>query len=315
MMRQPKHLSERLPEILNVLGQMSQGFDPVESSALLLVDAYQWYYKSGKHTFDAYGKGNFDNNLESLDVFDALLDEDPDAIFDANEVLQAKNAPPKGQLAGFRLNDSNITISPSFGRSFQLIPTATRRLVVEKLKEYAKLTSDGQGDRQKRIKAKASNTLGMITLPVGPGIFLCIEFEDVLRTTFLGFLVPGTYRPLNGAFTPVRSTTSRFSTLAKVTFVLSLFLLIASMIYVPFDAVMKGNGAGMQVFNSYGFVWADPDLNKVCSWYLEVKLEGFTRAARGCYSVVAIPRLLMTTGAAALLTLGCFVWMRSSSKT
>jgi|GEM_PF-5491202 len=294
---------------------MTHGSDPAKSSAALLADAYQWYYKSGKHTFDAYGKNNLDNRLESLEVLDALLEDDPDAIFAANEALEIRNAPPKGQLAGYRHSDSNITIAPGFGRSFQLIHEPSRRLVVEKLKEFAKLTSDGQSDRQKQIKSKASFRHGMITLPTAPGILLCIEFEDVMHTAFLGFLVPGTYRPLDGQSGPGRSGSSGSNTIAKIAFAASLLLLIATMIYVPYDAVMRGKGAAMQVFNSYGFVWADPDLNKVCSWYLGVELDGFTRAARGCYAVVAIPRLMLTVGAAALLALGCFLWMKGTSRS
>lgn len=314
VIRKPKHISERLPEILDGLEEMAHGFDPANGSAALLADAYQWYYESGKHTFDAYGKGNHDNVLESLDVLDSLLDDDPDAIFDANEALQVRNAPPKGQLAGFRLNDSNITISPNFGKSFQLIPETSRRLVVEKLKEFAKVTADGQGDRQKQVRSMASSQFGMITLQAGPGILLCIELEDVMHTAFLGFLVPGTYRPLDANSNAGLSASSGMNTIAKIAFALSFLLLISTMIYVPYDAVMKGNGAAMQVFNSYDFVWANPNLNKVCSWYLDVTLDGFTRAARGCYAIVAIARLVMTTGAAALLSLGCFLWMKGTTK-
>lgn len=314
MIREPKNLSDRLPEILERLGLMSHGFEAEPCSAALLADAYRWYYASGKHTYGSDGKDYHSNNLESFEVLDALLNDDPQAIFDANEALRARNAPPKGQLAGFRLNDSNISVSPRFGESFHLIPDALQGLVVEKLKEIARQTADGERKGWKRVRSDARCSSGMVTLLIRPGIHLCVEFDYVSKLTFMGFLVPGTYRPLEGQSGIVRSGSSVVRAIAKLAFVASLLLLTATMIYVPYDAVMRGKGAAMQVFNSYGFVWADPDLNKVCSWYLEVELEGFTRAARGCYAVVAIPRLMLTVGAAALLALGCFFWMKGTSR-
>lgn len=187
MFRKPSHLSDRLPNILDRLGRMADGIDPMGCSAAMLADAYQWFYRSGKHSFDAYGKFNFENNLESYRTLDALLEDGRDAIFEANDALVAKNAPPKGQLAGFRINDSNICVSPSFVDSFKLIPATSQRVVVEKLKEFAELTGDGH--RDKEIKSKAIFENGLISLPIAPGISLYVEFEAVSRVAFLGFLV------------------------------------------------------------------------------------------------------------------------------
>jgi len=314
VLRKPPHLVKRLPEILDRLARMSVGIDPEECSAAMLIDAFQWFYKSGKHTFDGYGKFNFENNLESFEVLDALLEDDPDATFQANKVLQAKYAPPVGRLAGYRSNDSNICISPNFADSFKLIPTTSKQLVVEKLKELAKLTSDDHSDRQKRIKSKATLTNGLVTLPVGPGIHLCIEFEDVLTTAFLGFLVPGTYRPMSGGLVSSNSGGIWLNTLAKAAFALSLLALIGAMLYVPYDVVLTGKGPTLHVFNGFDFAWANPDLNAQCAWYAHQSLEVPTIATRYCYSALALPRMAMTVGAAAVLALGSFLWMKGTSR-
>lgn len=281
---------KRLGKILSHLeSQQGKGEgDPHE----LLANAYRWFFSTSRHDSDAPVPENWaEYHIANYESFDAILSGQ--SVYRSNEIQWARQrrASQDAQRRGQEVLGtpaSRVSISPHFDDMYVQVPKHIQGKVAEKLKSLSLSTRN-----QDQFKRLLSVRDGVTFIEVAPGVDLVAEMEGRIGVCFLGFRFQALRRP----------SASDSHWLSRVAFgglAIMVGILITSLLIVPYDVIMAGNGPRAQVFVGYTPVWSNPDIHRICGLYLEQELEPGS-AFRNCYSSISLPRAALSSGAAMVL--------------
>lgn len=269
----------------------------------LLAEAYQWFYSTGRHDRETPHPDDWAvYHLANHNSFDAILTGHSVLIFNEIQWARRRKETEALQAAGKERMlgppSSRVSISPTFDALYAMVPKRLQGQVAERLKSLA-LSTTAHDKFKKHIKIKDN----MPCVEVAPGVDLVAEMEGSIGVCFLGFRFSAYKRP-------IAQNVTAASKVVVGAFALSLGLLMASLIVVPYDVVLTGKGPRLQVFAGYTPVWSSPDIQKACEWYLDEDLDKGGVAYRNCYSRISLPRAVLGSGAALVLTLSLFFLLR-----
>lgn len=272
----------------------SQEGNSEDDPSRLLAQAYQWFYSTGRYHPNTPRPEDWAvYHLANLDSFDAILTGHTVLQFNEIQWVRHRRALEKEKTQGrvvLGQPASRVSISPQFDDLYAQVPKHLQEQVAGKLKALALETRS-----QDRFTKLLTVNGGLPSIEVASGVELIAELEDGVGVCFLGFRFRAVERP-------VASGRTWMSKILMVVLGLGVVLLLTSLLVVPYDVVMMGNGPRLQVFEGYTPVWSNPDIHRICGEYLEEKLDPGS-AFRNCYSSISLPRAALSSGAALVLVL------------
>lgn len=291
-------LEKRLGKVLGYLeAQQGKGEDDPHK---LLADAYRWFFSTSRHDPDAPIPGDWaEYHLANYESFDAILTGHTVHTFNEIQWVRQRLAREEEKRQGREVLGtpaSRVSISPQFDAMYAQVPKHLQGQVAEKLKSLS--LSTRHQDRFKKLLSFRNN---VPRIEVAPGVELVAELEGRSGVCFLGFRFQALQRPI--AFS------GHWHKTVVAGLAISLGLLVTSLLFVPYDVVMMGNGPRLQVFEGYTPVWSNPEIHRICGRYLEEKLDPGT-VFRNCYSSISLPRAALSSGAALVLVLSFLGLMR-----
>ncbi len=289
----------RVPSIEKRLGKITSYLESQEGNSendpsRLLAEAYQWFYSTGRYHHETPRPDDWAvYHLANHNSFDAILTGHTVLQFNEIQWVRQRRAFEEEKAQGrvvLGQPASRVSISPQFDDLYAQVPKHLQEQVAENLKALALDTR-----HQDRFVKHLRISRGLPCIEVASGVELVAELEGRIGICFLGFRFRAFQRPI--AFRGHWQSKAMIAGLA-----IALGLLITSLLIVPYDVVMMGNGPRLQVFEGYTPVWSNPDIHRICGEYLEERLDPGS-AFRNCYSSISLPRAALSSGAALVLVL------------